>query len=219
MPASGSKVAGNYTPSRSRLLRYGAVVRSMVRRGLGAFFLGCLVLCFFCSRWSFSLHGMLDLGCWVLGRKCGFPRNLRTGPISPRGKNNDVRSLLTTVCRGISEGRSGDGTQARRTVGSQTHTGCRSPNSREGWQLVLKIQTEERASALNTSGRGSLLGTSDVMCGMCLSTKTGTVIEYSLGSCRGRKKVAQVWGTAAHRLHSPSALPPYKLRDFRTPDF
>ncbi len=27
---------------------------------------------------------------------------------------------------------------------------------------------------------------------MFLSTKTGTMIEYSLGSCRGRKKVAQV---------------------------
>ena len=59
-------------------------------------------------------------------------------------------------------------------------------------KLVLKTQTEEHASALNTSGRGSLLGTSDVRCGWFLSTKTGTMIEYSLGSCRGRKKVAQV---------------------------
>ena len=59
-------------------------------------------------------------------------------------------------------------------------------------KLVLKTQTEERASALNTSGRGSLWKSLDARCGMFLSTKTGTMIEYSLGSCRGRKKVAQV---------------------------
>ncbi len=142
----------------------------------------------------------------MLGRKCEFPRNLRTGPIPPRarGKNNDVRSLLT-VCRGISEGRSGDGTQARRTVDSRDRdtrpgdtAGCRSGsptrNSREGRQLVLKTQTEERASAFNTSGRGGLWRSldSDSRCGTCLGAKTGTVIEYSLGSCRGRRKVAQV---------------------------
>jgi hypothetical protein len=48
----------------------------------------------------------------------------------------------------------------RSTAETVTHTGCRSPNSREGssWQLVLTTQTEERASqaAFNTSGRGGL---------------------------------------------------------------
>jgi hypothetical protein len=75
----------------------------------------------------------------------------------------------------------------RRRVGrstAETHAGCRSPNSREGWQLVLKTRTEERASAFNSNGRGSLWKSLDSTgrCGMFLIAKTGTVIEYSLGT-------------------------------------
>jgi hypothetical protein len=106
---------------------------------------------------------------------------------------------------------------ARRRVGrstAETHTGCRSPNSREAWQLVLKTQTEERTSAFNTSGRGSLWKSLDSRCGMCLSTKTGTVIEYSLGSCRGRRKVAQVPPSRGeHGTKHKHAVPAAKAPD------
>jgi hypothetical protein len=130
----------------------------------------------------------------MLGRKCEFPRNLRTGPISPPR----LEQRCTVVVYGLPRYQRGpfgewdagvsDGRQQRHTPDAALRIHVRVGKLR----LVLKTQTEEHASALSTSGRGSLLGTSDVMCGMCLCTKTGTVIEYALGSCRGRKKVAQV---------------------------
>ena len=60
-----------HLPSRSRRGRYGLSCGPVRWR-----------FKFLITSWAL---GNLSLISFVLGRKCEFPRNLRTGPISPRG--------------------------------------------------------------------------------------------------------------------------------------
>jgi hypothetical protein len=81
----------------------------------------------------------------MIGRKCEFPRNLRTGPISPRGQSLGSAAVLARAVRGMGRRRVGRST-ARHTPDAALRI-----HVRVG-KLVLKTQTEEHASALNTSG-------------------------------------------------------------------
>jgi hypothetical protein len=109
------------------------------------------------------------------------PCNVRTGPVSPRGKNSDVRSLLA-VCRGINrdEGRSGDGAQARRTVdASRKWFFCRKPGLRKrAWLPALGFLRSGRGltSRTATSQVAGERGRKPVL-GSCSCTGVGALLR------------------------------------------